>query len=320
VLTSSWIAAGAGGRVAAWVSLGAADDDERVFWHTVAAALLPVADDAARAAFLIMTLVVAWPALVIPDLTGLPEIPFLLVANFVGLFGSALLVTRWTGGPGAIRRLLAGTLRWRFGAGRYLVILLGMPAVTIAVAASMGTLNIPDGWAGAALRYALFTVVLGTLIFNLWEETAWTGFLQSRLMDRHGLLIGAVLTAPWFVAIHLPLSFAPGWTWSNAALNLGLLVLAAPFIRYLLGAHYLATGGSLLAVGLQHAAFNASAGLGLAGWEYIAAVLILTLLVAGHRTLTRSRPTRSVPDPIMPQSAPRPSGHDIARGLPGQDS
>jgi LuxR family maltose regulon positive regulatory protein len=49
VLTSSWIAAGAGGRAAAWVSLGVADDNERAFWHTVATALLPVADDAARA-------------------------------------------------------------------------------------------------------------------------------------------------------------------------------------------------------------------------------------------------------------------------------
>jgi LuxR family transcriptional regulator, maltose regulon positive regulatory protein len=49
VLTSSWIAAGAGGRAAVWVSLGAADDDEGAFWHTVVAALLPVADDAARA-------------------------------------------------------------------------------------------------------------------------------------------------------------------------------------------------------------------------------------------------------------------------------
>ena len=252
-----------------------------------------------QATFLIMILAVGWPSLVIPDLTGLSNIPFLLVVNFVGLFGSALLVTRWTAGPGAIRRLLAGTLRWRFGVGRYLVILLGMPAVTIAVAASMGTLNIPDDWAGAALSYALSTVVLGTLILNLWEETAWTGFLQARLMERHGLLTGALLTAPWFVAVHLPLSFAPGWTWSNAALNLGILVLAAPFIRYLLGAHYLATGGSLLAVGLQHAAFNASAGFGLAGWEYIVAMVILTLLVALHRTLTRARPTRPVRDPIV---------------------
>lgn len=49
VLTSSWIAAGAGGRAAVWVSLGAADDDEGAFWHAVVAALLPVADDAARA-------------------------------------------------------------------------------------------------------------------------------------------------------------------------------------------------------------------------------------------------------------------------------
>jgi LuxR family maltose regulon positive regulatory protein len=42
-LTASWIAAGAGGRVAAWVSLDGADNDPRTFWREVAMALLQVA-------------------------------------------------------------------------------------------------------------------------------------------------------------------------------------------------------------------------------------------------------------------------------------
>ncbi|MDT7698476.1 MAG: hypothetical protein QOJ30_801, partial [Pseudonocardiales bacterium] len=46
-------------------------------------------------------------------------------------------------------------------------------------------------------------------------------------------------------------------------LNLGLLIVAAPFLRYLIGVHYLGTGGSLLAVGLQHASFNAAVAFGL---------------------------------------------------------
>ena len=49
MLAGSWVAAGAGGRPAAWVNLDRADDDEGAFWRTVATALLPVADDAASA-------------------------------------------------------------------------------------------------------------------------------------------------------------------------------------------------------------------------------------------------------------------------------
>ena len=235
--------------------------------------------------FLGLAFAVAWPALIIPDITGWVDAPFLLVANFVGLLGAALLVTRWTGGPGAIRALLSRTWRWRFGVGRYATVLLALPIATIAVSVVTGTLQVPDnGWATAVLGYFVMTVLVGALVLNIWEETAWTGFVQSRLMQRHGLLGGSLLTAPLFVAVHLPLLFAPGFGWPNLFLSLGLLLLAAPFMRYLLGMHYLATG-SLLAVGLQHASFNASGAFGVGGWQPTAGLVIVTVLLALHRSL-----------------------------------
>ena len=42
LLAASWVAAGAGGRPAAWVSLDDGDNDPRTFWHTLARALMPV--------------------------------------------------------------------------------------------------------------------------------------------------------------------------------------------------------------------------------------------------------------------------------------
>lgn len=236
--------------------------------------------------FLTLALGLGWTALTIPNVTRQPAVPYLL-GMLVVLLGSALLVTHWADGPGAVRRLLARALQWRFEPWRYAVILLGMPAATLAVAAVLGTAAIPDNWTAYALGYLFQTVILGFLLGNLWEETAWTGFLQARLMDRHGLLTGSLLTAPWFYAIHIPLSFAPGWTWSSAAFNLALLVVIAPVMRILLGMHYLDTRGSLLAVGLQHAAFNSSDELGSAGWEYAIGLLILTAVVAGIRHVTR---------------------------------
>ena len=234
------------------------------------------------AAFLILAVGGGWVTLAVPALTGLPPVPF-LVLMLVGLLGVALLVTRWTEGPGGVWRLLAGVLRWRFSPWRYVVILLGMPAATLAVAAVSGTADVPTDWPVFALSYLCQTVVWGALFANLWEETAWTGFLQARLMNRHGLLGGALLTAPWFVANHLPLSFLPGWTWASAAVNLTLLIVIAPVMRYLLGMHYLDTRGSLLAVGQQHAAFNASATLGTTGFEYAGGLIVLTVLVAATR-------------------------------------
>jgi len=236
--------------------------------------------------FLTLALGSGWTALTIPNLAGQENGPF-LVLMLVVLAGAALLVTSWTGGPGAVRRLLAQALRWRFEPWRYAVALLGMPVATLAVAAVLGTAALPDDWAAFAGTYLFMTVVFGLLLGNLWEELAWTGFLQSRFMARHGLLRGSLMTAPWFAAIHLPLSFTPGWTWSSAAVNLALVVLIAPFMRYLLGMHYLDTRGSLLAVGLQHAAFNASAGLGTAGWEYAIGLVVLTVVVAALRHRTR---------------------------------
>lgn len=57
------------------------------------------------ATFVLIAFAIGWPALAIPAVTGLPDVPFLLVLLFVALLGPALLVTRWADGPGAVRRL-----------------------------------------------------------------------------------------------------------------------------------------------------------------------------------------------------------------------
>jgi uncharacterized protein len=85
--------------------------------------------------------------------------------------------------------------------------------------------------------------------------------MQARLMAARGLLIGFLLTAIPFFVFYIPLAFAqPGLntTWEQAALNLGLTALTAPFFRYLLGNKLIDSGGSILVIGLLHASFNAS--------------------------------------------------------------
>ena len=201
-------------------------------------------------AFVLVSFGISWPVLAIPVIKGLPVEPFALVLTWFALLGPALVVTRITGGPGAVRRLLSRLLMWRFGAGRWAVIVLGVPVLTVVLAAASGTLESPSqGWARVVGAY-LFRLITGALLVNLWEETAWSGFVQSRLMERHGLLVGSLLTAPLWAGIHLPVFFTGDWTWSEVWPDLALLLPMAFVYRYQLGMHLLDTGGSVLVVGV----------------------------------------------------------------------
>jgi membrane protease YdiL (CAAX protease family) len=251
----------------------------------------PVRDFARRhpaGAFLAIAIGLTWPVLFALLAAGKELDPGLLL-ELVVLLGGATLVTAWTGGRAGVRRLFAGAIRWRMGFGRFIVFVTAMPALTLAVAATTGTLHTPaGGWAALLVPYLISVFLVGVLVGNVWEETAWAGFLQSRLMARHGLLVGSLLTAVPFFVIHIPLAFsAHGWrgtTWGDAALDLALIALAAPFFRYLVGTQLIDTGGSVLAVGLLHAGFNASGQMAaIDGWEHVPAVIILTLAVIGYR-------------------------------------
>jgi CHASE2 domain-containing sensor protein len=64
-----------------------------------------------------------------------------------------------------------------------------------------------------------------------------------------------------------------------------MLILLAPFARYLYGLTLLDTGGSVLAVGILHASFNASGKLAAVHgwWPAPVALVLLTLATAAWR-------------------------------------
>ena len=261
-------------------------------------------------AFLLGGLGIGLPVFAIPFIVGLPVEPFLLLVMYGALLGSALLVTRASGGPGAIRRLLSRLLIWRFGLARWAIIAFAMPVLTLALGAATGNLRAPeDGWLMLAGTYLFATFIYGALLINLCEETVWGGFLQSRLMERHGLVVGSLLTTPPFVAVHVPLLFAPGWTWREVGVGFAVTALASPFYRLLIGMHLLDTGGSLLAAGIQHASWNASQKLGAGDWPAIAAVMLLTVALALFR---RWRGADSSRVPVDREDGGAPAGPDPA--------
>jgi membrane protease YdiL (CAAX protease family) len=261
--------------------------------------------------YLLIVLGIAWPAFVVPILLDFPLDPSKLLVTLVVMIGTATMVTSWREGRVGVRNLFSGVLRWRIGVGRYLLVLAALPALTVLVAWATGTFRAPTGgWPHEVAIYLLNTVVIGALILNLWEETAWSGFVQTRLMARHGLLVGSLLTALPFIGIHLPLAFeGDDVSVGSVALSLGALAGTALVLRYLIGTVLIDTGGSLLAVGLLHASFNNSQALSVlsadAWWQNIVALVVLTGLVTVYRRARGRSIGRSPRAERRPMSAGR---------------
>jgi uncharacterized protein len=217
---------------------------------------------------------------------GWPLFPALVIELAI-LLATATAFTHRLEGAAGVRRLYRQAVRWRIRPRWYLAVLFMLPVVTVLIAAVTGTLSGPeDSWGTEVFQYLFLTLVFGALLGNVWEELAWTGFLQARLTDRHGLLKGALWTALPFGLIHLPLAFEEnglaGTSLGDVALTWALLLGVAPFFRYLIGIVYQRTGRSVLAVAILHGSFNACASTTLTtgAWQYIPAAVVATLAVA----------------------------------------
>ena len=169
----------------------------------------------------------------------------------------------------------------------------------------------------------LFTVFLpGVLIpfvlVNLWEETAWTGFMQHTLQERRGPVLASVMVAPFFALIHMPGFFVAGFIndeptplsqFPAVLLQVGILAVFAVFVRGLIMWLYNGSGRSVLIVALFHSAFNMTNGQkitpellhlteGMAALIPGVAVMVLVVVLA---VFTRGRlsyePERAAPRP-----------------------
>ena len=239
--------------------------------------------------FAILAIVPTWAVQFLFLAMGWELFPALVIELLI-LLAAATFVTARTEGRAGVRRLFARAVRWRIGWGRFAYVLLALPLLTLLIAAAGGSLRAPDGgWLREVGGYLFLTLIFGALLGNVWEETAWAGFAQSRLIERHGLLRGSLLSAIPFALIHLPLAFEEhglrGTGAGDLALTWTLLIAIAPFARYLYGMTLVDTGGSVLAVGVLHASFNAAGQLGAVHgwWPSTVALVVLTLATAAWR-------------------------------------
>jgi membrane protease YdiL (CAAX protease family) len=256
------------------------------------------------AAFLVLVFALAYPVMSLPVLADhgvipdgwMPHLPgvdtervaaFMLV--FAALLPTALFMTWVVDGPAGMRALTRRMFRWRIGARWWLLVLLGLPALTVTFALLLGDTFKPVD----VIPFAI-TQIVGLLVnlalINLWEETAWAGFVQSRLERRHSLVVAAILTAIPFALVHMPLHFIGDISLERLTTALVALLIISVLVRLLIGVVLRGTRDSILAVALVHTVFNrsnnedgvvagllAGAGRGPAG---LLAVVVLTAAVA----------------------------------------
>jgi membrane protease YdiL (CAAX protease family) len=191
------------------------------------------------------------PALlhVAPDeLTGL-----LLTA---GVLLPATVVVTWAAdGREGVRRLVRRMLRWRINAGWWLVVLAALPTLTVGFAVLLGDSWRPVNPVGLFL-HQLGLLLLNLVLVNLWEETAWAGFMQTRLERRHNIFIAALLTAIPFGLIHWPLAFFGDFTAGSVALALVAYLVLGALVRPMLAVVLRGSRDSILAVAVLHSTFN----------------------------------------------------------------
>jgi membrane protease YdiL (CAAX protease family) len=178
----------------------------------------------------------------------------LLVASLVV---ATFVTTALHGGRPAVKVLLRRMLRWRVQVVWWLVAVVALPTTTVVVAVALGdSVHLPSG---ALIAQEALSIAVALLLVNLWEETAWAGFLQSRLERRHHFFVAAALTAVPFAAVHLPLRIINGATTPESVgiAFLSLLVLSFIF-RSLIGMVLRGAANSILLAATTHTFFNRS--------------------------------------------------------------
>jgi membrane protease YdiL (CAAX protease family) len=259
--------------------------------------------------------------------------PFFIASTLVGLLLPAVVITRVVDGPAGVRALWRRALDVRVALGWYVLALLLVPALTIGTAVLL--LGAPAAVPPlGSLLVGAFLVPLAVTFLpnNLWEEVAWTGFVQARLQARRGPVLAALITAPLFALQHVALAAGNGPATAVLLMSL-LVVLAVPF-RFLVGWVYNRTG-SLFLVGLIHAAGNAAAtGSGLnpgvtralypddatATMLHLVVFFVIgfVVLVATRGRLAARRPSDAVEETAS--AGPGPSPEASSESRPGTDA
>jgi uncharacterized protein len=278
------------------------------------------------AAFLMLAASLAYPVMSVPILADhgvipagwMPQVPGVdteriasVLLVFFGLLPAALWVTWAVDGAAGVRALVRRMVWWRIGARWWLLVLAGLPILTITLALALGDNPEPVDMTPFVVTQ-VFGLLVNLVLINVWEETAWSGLVQTRLEERHGLLRAALLTAAPFALAHLPLHFIGEFSLGSLVTALVSLLIVCALVRLMIGVFLRLTGHSILAVAVLHTTFNRSnndeglvAGLLEGDGRKLAGLLAVLVLTAAVAVATRRRPGRTLRlDPGSPATSP----------------
>ena len=236
--------------------------------------------------FAAVALPLGWLLLTPPVVLGLPMEPFVLAVNFLGLLAPALLLTWRRAGRAGVRALLRDAVRPPRPVGWIVAAAFALP-VTVWTAAS--AVSGAQPLTGSLVTDFLINLVSAALIINIWEETAWTGFVQRRAMARWGTVNGSLATVVLFAGIHAPLAFQGASSVRDVAHGFVILFGTGIGLRLLVAAVDAWSAGSLLTIGILHSAFNATGDVLQPGYDWIRLVVTVAIGIAAVAVLLRSR-------------------------------
>lgn len=193
-----------------------------------------------------------------------------ILSTYTGPLAAALAVTRVVDGKAGVGALLRRIVRFRVGAGWYVLVLLGYPAVLL-----LGLLPLAGASTfGGVLRNpaAYLTAFLPAVAMNLvmpalGEEPGWRGFALPRLQKLHGPLLGTLILGSLHALWHLPAYIVPGFFQPGPfnpllfVANSGAIIAATIIWTWL----YNHARGSVFFAMLVHATSNATPAL-VFGW------------------------------------------------------
>jgi membrane protease YdiL (CAAX protease family) len=207
---------------------------------------------------------------------------FILIVYTPGIVGVVLVV--WHYGLRGLGRFLARLTLWRMSAKWWLLLLVGLPAVSYAGAAILGTLGDPFPFVP---WYTILPALLTALFIGPIEELGWRGvalpLLQRTFAPLWASLILGVVVAVW----HIPAFFMSGTKQSGWALVPFLLGVVA--VSVILTAMFNASRGSLLVAVLFHAQLNGPAWPDAQPWDMYLFVVVAVVVVLINRKAMLSR-------------------------------
>jgi uncharacterized protein len=219
--------------------------------------------------FMLISLSVGFVTAAIPPIVDSAILPFGLplhgVVLSLGAGLAAFLVTAALSGRAGLADLGRRSVRWRVPVRWYLIALLTVPVgatlIALAIYGPQAVATPSGGWPRALAEVAA-VFVLQLVLFQLAEETGFTGFVQHHWQDRYSPLKLTVYVALLWALWHMPDHFAEeGWGVEQliaAPVVFALEAVSLFFARALFVWFYNRTGFSVLLVAIFHASFDAA--------------------------------------------------------------